>query len=106
MVAEAYYGDEWYGDIDTYWTGGDDWLHRDMLDEESTEQLLEEECTMDEQMQQLYVNYKEARDQLNQSRRGRGFWPVVAIPAGDGRAHLVAMPPAPEPQRGKGFPAA
>ncbi len=31
---------------------------------------------------------------------------MVVIPAGDGRAHLAAMPPAPEPQRGKGFPAA
>ena len=71
-------GDEFYGDIDTYWAGHDDWIHRDMLDEEVSEQLLEEECQNDEQLASLFVNYKEARDQLNQARRGRGFWPVVA----------------------------
>ena len=71
-------GDEFYGDIDTYWAGHDDWIHRDMLDEEVSEQLLEEERQNDEQLASLFVNYKEARDQLNQARRGRGFWPVVA----------------------------
>ena len=101
---EENYYEEWYGDIDTYWTGQDDWVHRDMLDEEVAEQLLEEESAYDEQMQQLYINYKEARDQLNQARRGRGFWPVVAIPTSDGRASLAAVPPEPPRPPGKGGP--
>ncbi len=91
--AEESYYEEWYGDIDTYWAGQDDWLHREMLDEKVAEQLIKEESGYDEQMHQLYVNYKEARDQLNQARRGIGFWPVVAIPTSDGRASLAASPP-------------
>ena len=101
--AEENYHEEWYGDIDTYWAGQDDWVLRDMLDEEVAEQLLEEESGYDEQMQQLFINYKDARDQLNQARRGRGFWPVVAIPSSDGgRASLAAIPPEPPRTPGKG----
>jgi len=100
---EENYHEEWYGDIDTYWARQDDWVHRDMLDEEAAEQLLEEESGYDEQMQQLFINYKDARDQLNQARRCRGFWPVVAIPSSDGgRASLAAIPPEPPRPPGKG----
>ena len=35
--------------------------------------------------------YKEARDTLNQVRRGRGFWPVIAIPAPGGRSATLAV---------------
>ncbi len=61
-----------------------------MLDEETTEQLLEEESTYDEQLQQLLTNHKDVRGQLNQARRG-GCWPFVAISTGDGRASLVVL---------------
>ena len=42
---------------------------------------VEEECTSDKNLYEAYLAYKEARDTLNQVRRGRGFWPVIAIPA-------------------------
>ena len=34
---------------------------------------------------------REARDTWNQVRRGRAFWPVVAIPAPDGRSATLAV---------------
>ena len=37
--------------------------------------------TSDKNLYGAYLVYKEARDTLNQVRRGRGFWPVIAIPA-------------------------
>ena len=40
---------------------------------------------------EAYLGYKEARDTLNQVRRGRGFWPVIAIPAPDGRSATLAV---------------
>ena len=42
---------------------------------------MEEECSADKNLYEAYLGYKEARDTLNQVRRGRGFWPVIAIPA-------------------------
>ena len=33
----------------------------------------------------------DARDTLDQVRRGRGFWPVNAIPAPDGRSATLAV---------------
>ena len=53
------------------------------LDAESCDQMLEEECLQDDQMANAYLGYREARDVLNQVKRSRGFWPVVAIPIGD-----------------------
>ena len=38
-----------------------------------------------------YLGYKEARDTLNQVWRGRGFWPVTAITAPDGRSATLAL---------------
>ena len=49
-----------------------------------------------------YLGYKEARDTLNQVRRGRGFWPVIAIPAPDGRSATLAVRNTDESFRGKG----
>ena len=45
---------------------------------------------------------KEARDTLNQERRGRGFWPVIAIPAPDGRSATLAVRNTDESFCGKG----
>ena len=51
----------------------------------------------DDTMAEAYFGYREARDVPNQVRRGRGFWPVVAIPIDE------AAPPRSEARpKGKG----
>ena len=52
-----------------------------MLDPDVLDSYVEEECTSDKNLYEAYLVYKEARDTLNQVWRGRGFWPVIAIPA-------------------------
>ena len=42
-------------------------------------------------MYEASSEYKESRDTLNQVRRGRGFWPVIAIPAPDGSSATLAV---------------
>ena len=63
---------------------------------------VEEECSADKSLYEAYLEYKEARDTLNQVRRGRGFWPVIAIPAPDGRSATLAVRNIDESFRGKG----
>ena len=63
---------------------------------------MEEECTSDKNLYEAYLGYKEARDTLNQVRRGRGFWLVIAIPAPDGRPASLAVRKTEETFRGKG----
>ena len=53
-------------------------------------------------LNEAYLGYKEARDTLNQVRRGRGFWPVIAIPSPDGRSATLAVRTNDEPFRVKG----
>ena len=50
-----------------------------------------EECSADKNLYEAYLGYKEARDTLNQVRRGRGFWPVIAIPSPDVRSATLAV---------------
>ena len=63
---------------------------------------MEEECSADKSLYEAYQVYKEARDTLTQVRRGRGFWPVIATPAPDGRSATLAVRNNDEPFRGKG----
>ena len=83
--AEEY--DDWEedADLETFLAGESDWIHRDVLDADVLDSYVEEECTSDKNLYEAYLVYKEARDTLNQVRRGRGFWPVIAKPAPDGR---------------------
>ena len=52
---------------------------------------VEEECSADKNLYEAYMGYKEARDTLNQVRRGPGFWTVIAIPAPDGRSASLML---------------
>ena len=73
-----------------------------MLDPDVLDSYVEEECTSDENLYEAYLVYKEARDTLNQVRRRRFFWPVIAIPAPDGRSATLAVRNTDESFRGKG----
>ena len=100
--AEEY--DDWEedADLETFLAGESDWIHRDVLDPDVLDSYVEEECTSDKNLYEAYLVYKEARDTLNQVRRGRGFWPVIAIPAPDGRSARLAVRNNDESVRGKG----
>ena len=73
-----------------------------MLDPDVLDSYVEEECISDNNLYEAYLGFKEARDTLNQVRRGRGFWPVIAIPAPDGRSATLAVRNTDESFRGKG----
>ena len=75
---------------------------RDVLDSDVLDSYVEEECSADKSLYEAYLGHKEARDRLNQVRRGRGFWPVIAIPAPDGRSATLAVRNTDESFRGKG----
>ena len=62
-----------------------------MLDSDVLDSYVEEECSADKSLYEPYLVYKEARDTLNQVRRGRGFWPVIAILAPDGSSASLAV---------------
>ena len=105
------YPDDDDGDIETYSNGGE-WLHRDALDVEVFDNILEEECMNDDMMAEAYLGYCEARDVFNQVRRGHGFWPVVAIPIDEAAPPRSQANPkgksngkgrGPVPGRGKSF---
>ena len=99
--AEEYDGWEEDSDLETFMAGESDWIHRDVLDPDVLDSYAEEECTSDKNLYEAYLVYKEARDTLNQVRRGRGFWPVIAIPAPDGRSATLAVRNTDESFRGK-----
>ena len=63
----------------------------DVLDSDTLDSYVEEECSADKNLYEAYLVYKEARDTLNQVRRGRGFWSVIAIPSPDGRSATLAV---------------
>ena len=96
--------DDWEEEVDleTFLAGESDWIHRDVLDSDTLDSYVEEECSADKSLYEAYLGYKEARDTLNQVRRGRGFWPVIAIPAPDGRPATLAVRSHDESFRGKG----
>ena len=100
--AEEY--DDWEeeADLETFLAGESDWIHRDALDSDVLDSYVEEECSAGKSLYEAYLGYKEARDTLNQVRRGRGFWPVIAIPAPDGRSATSAVRNTDESFRGKG----
>ena len=77
--------------METFLAGESDWIHRDVLDSDTLDSYVEEECSADKNLYEAYLGYKEARDTLNQVRRGRGFWPVIAIPSPDGRSATLAV---------------
>ena len=97
--------DDWEEEVDleTFLAGESDWINRDVLDSDTLDSYAEEECSADKSLYEAYLWYKEARDTLNQEvRRGRGFWPVIAIPAPDGRSATLAVRNNDESFRGKG----
>ena len=96
--------DDWEEEVDleTFLGGESDWIERDVLDSDTLDSCVEEECSADKSLCEAYLGYKEARDTLNQVRRGRGFWPVIAIPAPDGRSATLAVRGRDESFRGKG----
>ena len=61
------------------------------MDSDTLDSYVEEECSADKSLYEAYLGYKEVHDTLNQVRRGRGFWPVLAIPASDGRSATLAV---------------
>ena len=77
--------------METFLAGESDWIHRDVLDSDILDSYVEEECSADKNLYEASLGYKEARDTLNQVRRGRGFWPVIAIPSPDGRSATLAV---------------
>ena len=100
--AEEYDVLEEEADLETFLAGESDWIHRDVLDSDVLDSYVEEECSADKSLYEAYFGYKEARDTLNQVRRGRGFWPVIAIPAPDDRSATLAVQKTDESFRGKG----
>ena len=100
--AEEHDGWEEEADLETFLAGESDWIHRDVLDSDVLDSYVEEECSADKRLYEAYLGYKEARDTLIQERRGRGFWPVIAIPAPDGRSATLAVRSNDESFRGKG----
>ena len=95
--------DDWEedADLETFLSGESDWIHRDVLDPDVLDSYVEEGCTSDKNLYEAYLVYKEVRDTLNQVRRGRGFWHVIAIPAPDGRSATLAVRNTDESFRGK-----
>ena len=87
---------------ETFLAGESDWIHRDVLDPDDLDSYVEEECSADKSLYEAYSGYKEARDTLNLVRRGRGFWPMIAIPAPDGRSATLAVRNTDESFPGKG----
>ena len=67
--------------LETFLARESDWIHRDVFASNTPDSHVEEECSVVKSLYEAYLGYKEARDTLNQVRRGRGFWPVIAIPA-------------------------
>ena len=78
-------------DLETYLAGESEWIHRDLFDCDTLDSYGEEECSADKNLYDAYSGYKEARDTLQQVWRGRGLWPVIAIPARDGRSATLAV---------------
>ena len=76
-------------------------IWKPFLDPGVLDSYVEEECSADKNLYEAYLGHKEARDTLNQVRRGRGFWPVIAIPAPDGRSATLAVRNTDESFRGK-----
>ena len=77
--------------LETCIAGDSDQIHHGSSDSETLDSYEEEECTADQCSYQAYAGYKEAPDALNQVRRRRGFWPVIAVPAPDSRAATLAV---------------
>ena len=75
-------------DLDTFLAGESDGIHWDVLDSDTLDSHVEEECSADKSLYEGYLGYKEA---LNQALRQRGFWSVIAIPAPDGRSSTLAV---------------
>ena len=85
--------DDWEeeADLEYFHAGESDWIHQDVLDSDVLDSYVEEECSVDKSLYEAYLGYKEARDTLNQVRRGRRFWHVIAIFAPYGRSgHSVS----------------
>ena len=59
--------------METFLAGESDWIHRDVLDSDTLDSYVEEECSADKNLYEAYLGYKEARDTLNQVRRGTWF---------------------------------
>ena len=53
----------------------------DVFDSDTLDSYVEEERSAGKSLYEAHLGYKEARDTLNRVRQGRGFWPVIAIPA-------------------------
>ena len=68
-------------DLETYLAGESDWIHRDVFDSDTLDSYVEEERSAGKSLYEAHLGYKEARDTLNRVRQGRGFRPVIAIPA-------------------------
>eukprot|EP00969_Alexandrium_andersonii_P368441 15472923-Alexandrium_andersonii.AAC.1 len=62
---------------------------------------MEEERASDKMLWEAYVGYKEARGILNQVRRGRGFWPIVAISCDDMPSSRPPRQPSPSSAKGE-----
>ena len=77
-------------DLETYLAGESDWIHRDLSVSDTLDSYVEGECS-DKNLYDAYLWCKEARDTLNQVRRGRGFWHVITIPVSDGRSVTMAV---------------
>ena len=60
--------DDWEeeADLETHLAGKSDWIHRDLLDSDTLDSYVEEECSADQNLYEAYSAYKEARNTLNQ----------------------------------------
>ena len=78
-------------DLEAYLAGESDWIHCDLLDSDTLDSYVEEDCSADKNLYEAFLEYKKGRDTLNQVRRGRGFWPAIAILAPDRRSATLSV---------------
>lgn len=79
-------------DAEAYLASESDWVYTPTLDEELVDDSLKEESRAYPQMMEAGAGHKEPHDMLDQVRRGRGLWPVIAISAPDRKtANVTAV---------------
>ena len=97
--------DDWEeeADLETFLAGESDWIHLDVLDSDVLDSYVEEECSADKRLYEIYLVYKEARDTLNSSAARTWFLARDCNPSAlDGRSATLAVRSNDESFRGKG----
>ena len=97
-VADYEYGND---DLSGPWEAEEHYWHDETMDESAYYEQYDESTAPDEEFEEVYATYLDARRRFADLKAARGFWPVMAVPPTSPSSPTTSASPSYTPAKGK-----